>query len=397
MRSEILKILERFVEIGLGDAHELRDNMKLMDLGLDSLQFVRFMVEVEAKYGFEITDRDLLISNFETIGTLLATLEKYINGKHLIKKVLICDCDDCLWHGVAGEEAIHMDISSIKIQDELINLYSRGILICLCSNNEPENIRNAMQTVEMPLKENYILISKINGNNKADNIREIAAELGLSLDSFVFIDNSDYEIGLMNLFLPEVTSIRINYAENVDTLITKLEVLFGETTENINRTQQYREQKLREKDKSFYITVEEYNESLDTMCTCEQATLEQAGRIAELSQRTNQFNLANARYSADEITDLILDSTYLVFSLTAKDKYGDMGMIGAAIVRNDAENVIEAFWLSCRVFGRKFEHILLNAIKENTNEGLKGVYSETVKNKRFMHFYPENGVGIYVH
>lgn len=395
MKKEILELLAQFAEFDIDNLLELSEHTKLTEIGLDSLQFVQFIVALEEKYGFEVTDSDLLVSNFETIGNLMNTLNKYFEGNMSLKKVLICDCDDCLWHGVAGEEVIYMDSASICLQNKLVELYNKGVLICLCSKNQPENIQKIFRESSMPLNEGHILISKVNYNNKSDNISEIATELNLSLDSFVYIDNSDYEIGFINLIMPEVTTIRVDYSQNINTLISKLNFFFSYMSVDNSRTQQYREQKLREKEKNNHITVEEYNEFLDTSYICEQASLEQAERIAELSQRTNQFNLSNTRYSNRDVCNLILDNVHLVVMLEAKDKYGDMGVIGAAIVRIDKENIIEAFFLSCRVFGRKFEDIIINKIKDCIKGDLIGIYYETAKNKRFKKFYLENGVKIY--
>ncbi len=116
---------------------------------------------------------------------------------------------------------------------------------------------------------------------------------------------------------------------------------------------------------------------------------------SELSQRTNQFNLSDVRYTEEEINYFIRDEGYCVYVLSASDKYGDMGLVGAAVVRKTENPVIIGFFLSCRVFGRGFEEHFLNKIKSNFAVSMYGIYKRTDKNKRFEDFYPKNGVEVY--
>lgn len=390
-----MELLSCYTESGFEDIMKMPESTNLKDLGMSSLQFIQFIITIEDKYGFELADSDLAMSKFESLNSLLMTLEKYIQGNKLIKKVLICDCDDCLWHGVAGEEKVYIDSSATCLQNKLIELYNRGFLICLCSKNQPENIDTVFQTVRMPLEAMHILSAKVNFRSKVDNIRDIATELNLKLDSFVFLDNSDYEIGLINTMLPEVTTIKVDYTQDIFVTINMLDAVCSNTEGNTNHTKLYREQKLRERDKNRYTSVEEYNNSLHTICVCELASYEQAERIAELSQRTNQFNLSNTRLREYDVRRLLEDESYLVISLVARDKYGDMGLIGAAVVHIDKISVIEAFFLSCRVFDRGFENIILRMVKEHVKGELWGIYNKTEKNQRFVNFYVENGVKCY--
>ena len=116
---------------------------------------------------------------------------------------------------------------------------------------------------------------------------------------------------------------------------------------------------------------------------------EECSRLSELSVRTHQFNLSNREYTKEELENFLCDSNYKIFSLSAQDKYGDMGIVGMAVVNR---NVIEAFMLSCRVFGRDFEKILINKIKDASSAPIFGVYVPTDKNYLYSDFYRDNGV-----
>lgn len=392
-KREILLLLSKVIDIDVDILMGLPDDTKLVDIELDSLSFINFIVAVEEKYGFEVLDSDLLLSNFETIEKLLYTFRKYLTHESSIKKVLICDCDNCLWRGVSGEDRIYLDEDTVSLQKMIVKLYNSGVLICLCSKNDAHNIQTAFTTLSMPLKLEHIIISKINYRNKAANIGDIANELKLSLESFVFIDDSDYEIGLINALLPEVTTIKIDYTNT--NLIKEIASYFVVQPYDLNRTQQYREQKEREKEKVKYNDVREYNESLSTVLCCDVASYEQAGRIAELSQRTNQFNLSGARYTKEDILLFLSSDNYSILFIAANDKFGDMGIVGMAVVRKERQAVIESFCLSCRVLGRGFEMILLDKIKKLVGTNLSGVLVKTEKNKPFQDFYIKNGVKIY--
>lgn len=393
--EKIYSLLEKVLGKDTDEIRRYPNDASLSELGLNSIQFIQFIVAFEEAFDVEVLDSDLLLSNFDTLSKLFETLGKYTHNNAALKKVLVCDCDNVLWHGIAGEEELFLDEAVLNFQRELIRLYGGGILLCLCSRNEPEYIDEAFDRLDMPLRKDHFVSFRINRQDKAGNIQELAAELNLSADSFVFVDDSDYEIGLIQALLPEVTTIKADYSSGF--FIEEIKVSFGECApQENNRTRLYREQKEREKAKSHFSTVEDYNRSLDTVCICAAARPEQTKRIAELSQRTNQFNLSGNRYTADEVARFLSRSDTLVLSLSVTDIYGDMGIVGAAMVECTAKSaVIDSFFLSCRVFDRGFEMVLLDEIKKLCDgKALSGRYRSTGKNNRYSCFYPENGVSL---
>lgn len=369
----------------------LHGDTPLKDFGLTSIAFIQFVVALEDEFGIEVLDSDLDFGKFSTVNALFGTLEKYFS-KNTLKKVLVCDCDNVLWRGISGEEPTVIDAAADAVQNELLRLYNAGVLLCICSRNQPGNISAAFRQPGMTLKREHILISKVSGNDKPSALREIAAELNLSPDSFVFVDDSDYEIGLVSALIPEIAVIRAD-ADDPE-LCAKIDSCFEGADSDIDRTKQYRNQKEREKEKLRCQSVEEYNNSLESRVKTSLCAEEDAPRVAELSQRTNQFNLSGARYTEDDVRRFIASDGYRVLSLCASDKYGDMGIVGAAVVRLGDSPVIEGFFISCRVFGRGFENLLLDEVKRvSPNAG--GIYRRTDKNARFENFYTENGVTVH--
>ena len=327
----------------------LHGDTPLKDFGLTSIAFIQFVVALEDEFGIEVLDSDLDFGKFSTVNALFGTLEKYFS-KNTLKKVLVCDCDNVLWRGISGEEPTVIDAAADAVQNVLLRLYNAGVLLCICSRNQPGNISAAFRQPGMTLKREHILISKVSGNDKPSALREIAAELNLSPDSFVFVDDSDYEIGLVSALIPEIAVIRAD--EDDPELCAKIDSCFEGADSDVDRTKQYRDQKEREKEKLRCQSVEEYNNSLESRVKTSLCAEEDAPRVAELSQRTNQFNLSGARYTEDDVRRFIASDEYRVLSLHASDKYGDMGIVGAAVVRLADSPVIEGFFISCRVFGR---------------------------------------------
>ena len=392
MQQKILEVLSSMIEIN--DLQQYPKDTNLSDLGLTSILFIQFIVKLEEIFSIEILDSDLTLRKFETIEVMFETLEKYLSKEDLpMKKVLICDCDNVLWRGVAGEEPLRLTEREICLQKMLLDLYKGGVLLCLCSKNEPENILDAFTLPGMILTADHIVSYRINRKDKATNLQSLAMELNLSADSFVFVDDSDYEIGLVQSLLPKVTAIK---AEAGKDWISDVSSLFpmSDLTEDRNRTVLYREQKDREKEKARFSTVEEYNQSLNTVVSCDFAESAELSRLAELSQRTNQCNLSIARYTAEGLQRLAEDPTVSIFALSASDKYGDMGIVGGAVLcKREGTAVIESFFVSCRAFDRGFEELLLARLRSAAGDlPLKGILRKTEKNRKYHDFYLRNGV-----
>lgn len=393
-QEKIIRCLSDVLEKDLSEVQTIGKAEDLSSFGMDSITFIRFILAVEEAFGITINDSDLLFTKFDTLGKVHTTLQKYLgNGSAIYKKCIVLDCDNVLWQGIASEDKI---IPNIEFQTEIVNLYENGVLISLCSKNDEFAVKEIFDRhSEMPLRWEYVLVPKINWNDKVDNIKAIAEELNISTDSMVFVDDSDYEIGAVESLLPEVLTIK--FEDEVS-----LQGLFDTgflTDEGKNRTELYIQQKSREKAKQSYNTIEEYNDSLQTKVGIKPAEIKDIPRIGELSLRTNQFNLSMKRYDEATLEKLITSNEYCVLAMSSSDIYGDMGVIGAAVLHINGCAIIEAFMQSCRVIGRGFECQLLAQIKRIATEKncteISGIYIETEKNSKFASFYEDNGVTLY--
>ncbi|MBQ4322431.1 MAG: HAD-IIIC family phosphatase [Clostridia bacterium] len=390
MKQKVLEILAEVV--GFEDVQVIHLEDNLSDLGLTSILFIQFIVKLEDAFSIEILDSDLTLKKFETVEIMFDTLQKYFEAKTPLKKVLVCDCDNVLWQGVAGEEPLRLTEGTLRFQRMLSDLYKEGVLLCLCSKNEPSNILDAFALPGMILTMEHIVSYRINRRDKAANLQDLAVELNLSVDSFVFVDDSDYELGLVQSLLPEVAVVKADEGQNLLSVVRSLFPL-SENTDDRNRTELYREQKQREKEKLNFSSVEEYNSSLNTVVICDFAKEEQLARLAELSRRTNQCNLSVSRYTEADLQRLTEDPTASVFVLSASDKYGDMGIVGGAVLRKTHAAIIESFFVSCRVFDRSMEEILLARLRAEAKDlPLLGILQKTEKNRKYHDFYLRNGV-----
>lgn len=388
----IYKCLSEVLEMCSEELQKTPPDTNLSELGLTSLSFISFIVKLEEACNIEVLDSDLLFENFSTLEKLFQTLAKYFpDQQESTKKVLVLDADNVLWRGVSGEEEVVIDDAILSFQNELLDYYQRGVLLCLCSKNEEKFVEQSLSHPLMKLKKEHFVILLANREDKASNIKKIANELNLSTDSFVFADDSDYELGFVSLNLPEVTCVKVDYSTPNFRAVIAEQFANAQSTSDLNRTQLYREQKEREKEKHRFTTVQEYNLSLETKILCQKAEVSQCARLAELSTRTHQFNLSGQQYTKEELEALLTAPNCLVLSLSVSDKYGDMGIVGMAVVQQET---IEAFMLSCRVFDRDLELVLLQKIQDCIGTRLNGIYRRTEKNQRYAYFYPNHGVNI---
>ena len=329
-----------------------------------------------------------------------------IKGK--VKKCLVLDLDDTLWGGTIGEDGIKgiklgntfPGSSFMNFQKSILNLYNRGVILAICSKNNIEDVIEVLKKhPDMILKKDNFAIIKANWTDKASNIKEISDELNINLDSLVFIDNNPFEINLVKKELPQVQCIQLSndptsYSHMIDSLGIFDNLNFS--TEDLNRTKMYKVEAKRKISRKNYTNLDSYLSSLemkveifknDSFCT---------PRIAQLSQRTNQFNLTTKRYSEAEISSYTKDSNTDVLAIRLEDKFGDMGIIGSSIIKYTANEAnIDSFLLSCRSLGRGVEDIFLNLcleiIKKRGYNDIKSEYYKTEKNKQVENFFDTRG------
>lgn len=340
----------------------------------------------------------------ELAGLYLRYFKAY---KGVRKKCIVLDLDNTLWGGIVGDDGIENIKLSIDgegkafydFQRELLKLYKRGILLAINSKNTKEIVLNTMENHPyMILKPDHFISMKINWNNKAQNMKEIADEINIGLDSLVFLDDSEFEREMISSQFPEiyVPALPKDFSEYPN-FIRQLNIFdfLSLTGDDFARNKMYKANVQRDILKNSVVNIEDFYYSLDMEATIDKITPFQVPRIAQMTQKTNQFNLRTQRYTENDIKYFMENDNYEVYFLSLADKFGDNGIVGMVIIKLEGENAfIDSFIVSCRVLGRTVEIILLNYVIEKlSSKGinrLKGEYIPTPKNSVCKDFYKEN-------
>ena len=251
----------------------------------------------------------------------------------------------------------------------------------------------------MLLNHDDLVAKKINWNDKVSNLRELASELNLGLDSIVFVDDSSFEIGLIQKELPQIMCIQVpqNLSEYPD-CIRKIGLEFfsrSTTAEDARKTELYQSEKLRKQNSGGFASIDEYLASLDLKINIVWDSKITIARAAQLTQKTNQFNLTTKRYTEADISRMLGDSLYSIVTFSVEDRYGDYGITGLMILHVNskipATCAIDSFMMSCRIIGRKIEFCFFDRIiMELKKKGIKYLQAEylvTSKNSQVAQFY----------
>ncbi len=366
-------------------------------LGYASALDERYWHIGRAPYSYAFIER--LAEEYATFGAAL-------KGK--AKKCLVLDCDNTLWGGVVGEDGLngialsesHPGSAFVEFHAAILNLYERGVLIALNSKN---NETDAMEVFEKHpsslLRPQHFVATKINWRDKASNLREIAAELNIGLDSLVFMDDSAFECRHVREQLPEVTVVELppdpsRYARILRGL-NAFDTL-SVSDEDRRRTQMYRSNIERTQLRNASGTMDDYLRSLRMTLTISRANAFSVPRIAQLTQKTNQFNLTTRRYSEGDISRMADDRSWRVYFAELEDSFDRAGIIAVALVHDTGDVArIDSFLMSCRVIGRGIENGLLAHIARESKEGgqrqLVGEYIATSKNELASGFLAQAG------
>lgn len=329
------------------------------------------------------------------------------------KKAIIFDCDNTLWKGILGEDGIegidmsaHSKIGQIynKIQQIGVWLSNQGVIIGLCSKNNLADVEKVLMSHnDMILRKKHIVISKINWQDKAHNLREIAKDLNIGLDSLVFVDDSSFEINLIKEQIPEIFTLQVSTAlhEYPNQLLKLVERYFylKSSPDDIEKTKQYRTQFLRNEEKNKYQSIVDYLSSLGIEIQIKENDRSQIERIAQLTQKTNQFNLTTKRYTEHQIEMFMNSDTNRIFSISVKDKFGEIGLTALIMIKEKNDTVfIDNFLMSCRIMGRDIEKAIMNYFiskcKQKGIKSIKATYIPTSKNIPVNDFYAESGFDI---
>lgn len=295
--------------------------------------------------------------------------KQYLIEKGLSKKCLVLDCDNVLWGGVFSEDGIEnlkIGVSGFghayqDFQRFLLSLYYHGVILTICSKNNLADVMTMFhEHSEMILKEEHIACFQVNWDNKPENIKQIAQTLNIDLNSIVFIDDSPIEVEAVRAMLPQVETILYER----DTVYKKLSCF--NLKGNINqddvekRNETYRTNQSREVLKSGYTNYKDYIDALKIKLDIHKAVPIEFSRISELTQRTNKCTNGK-RYTVAEIKEKVNIDNVTLYSLSASDKYSDLGIVGTFAIKGDT---LILFSLSCRALGREIEEKMLIHIAE---------------------------------
>lgn len=346
---------------------------------------------------------DLMVDVAREFAVLAGSLKK------AAKKVIVLDLDNTLWGGVVGDdglEGIEVGTTSPRgeayrdFQQNLLDLSKRGVLLAVCSKNDHEKaVEPFLKHPEMVLRLSNIVNFKANWEPKSENIRQMATELNLGLDSFVFLDDNPAEIDIVRQFVPEVTAIWLG--EDPSTYSATLKncrhfELRSVTKEDLERVKLYQQEAKRQELQSTSTDMGVYLTSLEMTATISPFTSIDVPRITQLINKSNQFNLTTRRRGESEVQALMASPEHSSFTIRLSDRFGDHGLIAIVVTKIEGDELHVDTWLmSCRVLKRQVEEITLNEIvrlaRERGARRVVGSYKPTVKNGMVKDLYPRFG------
>ncbi len=326
------------------------------------------------------------------------------------KKCLVLDLDNTLWGGVLGEDGLngialggdYPGRAYLYFQHCLKELGEQGVILAVCSKN---NMKDVIQLwdehPENILNQKHFASFRINWMDKASNIRQIAEDLNIGTDSMVFIDDHPAERMLIQKMLPEV--VVPDFPKHpyllprfIKEVAERYFLVYSLTKEDFGKTEQYRANFQRNKIKKIFSNMDEYIKNLDiTLSICE-ISEKTIARIAQMTQKTNQFNLTTKRYTDVDIRSFI-ERGSKIYTLSVQDRFGNSGITGCSIITfNKNKAYVDTFLLSCRILGKNIEvefmRYLLGKVKDLGFDLVEASYIATPKNIQTSRFYDHVGL-----
>ena len=328
--------------------------------------------------------------------------------RNVPRKAIAVDLDDTLWGGIVGEVGLSgivlgIEGSGLAFQDmqrELLKLRAGGVLLLACSKNDRAAALEVFERhPHMLLRLEHFAAERINWQDKATNLRELADELALGADSFVFIDDNPVERewirrALPDVLVPELPADPVARPRAIRAL--RCFDRLGLTEADGARNASYAAQRDRRGAQAASLSFEDFLRSLDQRVTIEPLEAETLARAAQLCQRTNQFNMTTRRYDHGDLEAILADVDAEAHTVAVSDRFGDSGITGLAILRFVADEAeIDTLLLSCRVLGRGIEDRLLSFLVDRARERgarrLLGRRIATQRNQQTADFYAQRG------
>ena len=326
-------------------------------------------------------------------------------------KVLVLDADNTLWGGIVGEDGLHgiklgPDYPGnvfVDFQRRILDFQQRGLILALCSKNNPADVDEVLnQHAHQVLRDEHFAARRVNWLPKADNLISLAKELNLGLDSFILVDDSDHECAAVRHALPEVEVVQVpsRPTEIITCLdqVARLEIL-SLTGEDLAKTEMYAQDRRRREAMGHAVGAPagDYLSGLGMKMSIRIDAVANVPRLAQLTQKTNQFNLTTRRYDEAQMHAFLRDEDWWVVDFSLSDVFGDSGVVGLALVHLQSAKTarIDSFLMSCRVIGRKaesaFAHSLLRRLTEQGIDEVIAEYLPSAKNDLVRRFLPDLG------
>ena len=324
-------------------------------------------------------------------------------------KVLVLDCDNTLWGGVAGDDGIGLlecndafpGFAYRSFQMAARRLRHRGVLLALVSKNDDATVVEVFDGLDgMALSMGDVAARRVNWDPKPGNVESLAEELNLGLDSFVFVDDSDHELASVAAQLPMVRRLRVpDEIEELPDLLSEsgLFRLMRVTADDGERTGRVVAESARTR-AAAAMGHDEFLASLGLRVRMVPVTASNLGRVTQLINKTNQFNLTTVRRSEAEVARLIddRDGDVIARAIEVDDAFGEYGLVGVSIARvHQARAELDTFLMSCRVLGRGVETTFLALLTDELRvrgvDEVVGRYVPTAKNALVAELYSRHG------
>lgn len=410
--------------LGLADRYSAHSQLGVIARANDGL-----IALASAMENVRVMDYDALVSNHGRINWADPRLEYFArmavaprNNWHLAgfyvrhlrplvglsRKVLVLDADNTLWGGAVGDVGLHgIELGQeypgnafVAFQRRVLDLYHRGVVLCLASRNEPGSVEEALESHPgMVLRREHFAAMRINWDPKPGNVEDIAADLNLGVDSFVFLDDSPVECELMRTALPQVLTIQLPpepaaYPGAIEALGCFDQ--WSISAEDRHRGRLYKAEASRRGLQKATVDMPMFLRQLEMKMTIYADRPTHVGRAAQMTNRTNQFNMHTVRCTADDIRKYLEAPDHHIFTLALSDRFGDNGIVGLAVVHCQSDRwVLLRFLMSCRVLGRTVEQCFVAWIARRAGEAgavqLIGPFLPTARNRPFADFYKTCG------
>ncbi len=336
------------------------------------------------------------LEGYAAIGTTL--IRTILSLRRSPLKVIVIDCDNTLWQGVCGEDGptgVRLTEAHRLLQQFLVDESRVGLLLCVCSKNNEKDVFEVFdQQREMVLKREHLVAWRINWNRKSDNIKALAEELNLGLESFLFIDDEPVECAYVRINCPEVLTLQLpTETKEIASFLKGIWGLEGtvSTQEDQKRTGMYQENVQREEFRERTVSLKDFLNGLQLRIHVDAPTESQIARVSQLTIRTNQFNFTSIRRTENEIRGWLEKENHECLIASVSDRFGDYGLVGILLYEIEPDRLrIDTFLLSCRVLGRGVEHFLLSELGRKAEEKGKSFvelhYVPTERNSPALEF-----------